>query len=434
VLPTIAGCHHADPPRSRPRPPPVRLPEDPKRVFLKAAELFDRHERAGRWTAERCAQAAAAFGRVPDAAFPGDRDRATRLEALYNAAVAHRRCRDDAKAKPILEEVLRRDPKFHRARTQLALLDVHAGGAVGKAIAELQRAIADAEFKNIEALVHLAALQMRRGNEETDEEGASDFERAKANIQRALAIDDGFMPAFNQLALYYLESAKKKQRPEGSPSAQALELALLVCGQAIQRDATYAPIRNTLGLVASELGDFSQASAAFGEARTLDPQFFEAHMNYAAVNLQFRNFAEAERAYRAAIGLRERNYDAHLGLALALRAQIGDTDLDAQIARVGKELDLARAIDPNRPESYFNAGVLTEELKTKTVEGPRRAALLREAKELYRTFIDKARSKASQRGPGSIALAAAVARAEQRISDVDVTLDVIRGDAPKPSH
>ena len=37
-----------------------------------------------------------------------------------------------------------------------------------------------------------------------------DFDCAKLNLQRALAIDDGYMPAFNQLALYYFGSAKKK--------------------------------------------------------------------------------------------------------------------------------------------------------------------------------------------------------------------------------
>src|SRR6202023_1177077 len=83
-----------------------------------------------------------------------------------------------------------------------------------------------------------------------------DFDCAKLNLQRALAIDDGYMPAFNQLALYYFGSAKKKASPGrkiGRTIAtnaamgkrgdiQQLELAALVCSQGIRKNATYAPI------------------------------------------------------------------------------------------------------------------------------------------------------------------------------------------------
>ena len=56
----------------------------------------------------------------------------------------------------------------------------------------------------------LAALQMERGNDQADGDGKNDLERAQRNLQRALAIDDSYMPAFNQLAVYYLEQAKAK--------------------------------------------------------------------------------------------------------------------------------------------------------------------------------------------------------------------------------
>ena len=49
---------------------------------------------------------------------------------------------------------------------------------------------------------------MGRNNKTSDKDGENDMERAKKNLQRALAIDDGYMPAFNQLALYYFERAK----------------------------------------------------------------------------------------------------------------------------------------------------------------------------------------------------------------------------------
>src|SRR5690606_14052222 len=85
---------------------------------------------------------------------------------------------------------------------------------------------------------------------------------------------------------------------------QALELAALVCSQALRKNPNYAPVHNTSGLISAELGDLSAAARAFGTARQLDPKFFEAHMNYAAVNLSFRGFRQAEDAYRKALQLR----------------------------------------------------------------------------------------------------------------------------------
>src|SRR5688572_1364244 len=78
-------------------------------------------------------------------------------------------------------------------------------------IAELrQAAITDAQFKNVEALVHLGMMYMRRNNQASDNDGANDLARAKKYAQSALAVDDGYMPAFNLLALVYLEAAKQK--------------------------------------------------------------------------------------------------------------------------------------------------------------------------------------------------------------------------------
>ena len=95
---------------------------------------------------------------------------------------------------------------------------------------------------------------------------------AKLNLQRALAIDDASMPAYDQLAQWYLKTKR-------------LDLAALVCSQAIKRDASYAPIHNTAGLVESAQGRVNGALAEFTIARRLDPKLFEAHMNYANVNL-----------------------------------------------------------------------------------------------------------------------------------------------------
>src|SRR5262249_11110365 len=147
---------------------------------------------------------------------------------------------------------------------------------------------------------------------------------------------DSFLPAYDQLAIYHLEAARRSAperaalldsaigaaQPAFKGDTQALELAALVCSQAIRRNAGWAPIHNTAGLIQAELGNMSAAVQEFNTARKLDARLFEAQMNAAAVNLSFRGFVEAEKAYRKAVELRPDDYEAHLGLGLALRGQI----------------------------------------------------------------------------------------------------------------
>lgn len=135
----------------------------------------------------------------------------------------------------------------------------------------------------------------------------TDPECSKRNLQRALAIDDAYMPALNQLALFYFQQAKKRVGAVTSSqkgtrgraiatnaaigkraNVQQLELAALVCSQAIRKNPSYAPIHNTAGLIQTELGQVNSAVREFQTAAQLDPKFFEAQMNFAAVNLSFR--------------------------------------------------------------------------------------------------------------------------------------------------
>src|SRR6185437_9627047 len=123
----------------------------------------------------------------------------------------------------------------------------------------------------------------------------------------------------------------------------------------------------------------------------LDPKFFEAQMNYAAVNLSFRGFEQAQGAYEKALAMRPNDYDAHLGKALALRGQISDANYDAQVAAVQGELDTCKKIDPNRPDAFYNEGILTQEYKAKA-GGGKDATIkaLDQAKAIFQSFVDKA--------------------------------------------
>jgi len=237
-----------------------------------ALQMMVAHDKANDWNDASCTQVAKLF---LDAA-SAQKSKGDLPEAVYNAGLAYQRCNKDADAKKQFEAALSISQKFHHARVQMALYDLRERGdsAIEPVIGELQQAVRDAEFQNVEALVNLAMLYMKRRNANPDQDGANDFERAKKNLQRALAIDDGYQPAFNQLALYYLEMAKTKAGRGGRRKAavfvktkkadqQMLELAALVCSQAIRKNPKYAAIHNTAGLIQGELQDINGAVREF---------------------------------------------------------------------------------------------------------------------------------------------------------------------------
>ncbi|MBX3181168.1 MAG: hypothetical protein KIT72_15195 [Polyangiaceae bacterium] len=399
--------------------------------FQRALDKFVANDRSGNWTEASCSSVGAEFL----AAAEEQRKSSGKAlpEALYNAGLAFARCGQDEKAKKHFQEAASASSDFHRARGQLALYEYQTTKNIDATIEKLEQIIRDAKFQNVEALVSVAALQLERGNEVANADGKNDLERAKLNIQRALAIDDSFMPAFNQLAIYYLELAKRsaegakkqgKQRrslvvasDQGvDVNRQQLDLAALVASQAIRKNPKYAPIHNTAGLIQVQLRDYNGAVQSFKRARSLDPKFFEAHMNYAAVNLSFRGFSEAEQAYRDAIKLQPKTFEAHLGLALALRGQINDANFDKNVAEAQKHLDEARKIAPDRAETYYNEAILTQEYKAKGDE-KNSIPMLKKAASIYDTFVSKAGSDA--------AFASAVKIAKDRSTDISDTIKFI---------
>ncbi len=335
-----------------------------REVPLQGLADMARHERDHDWSEAACKETVALLLGGGAAAVPA--------AASYDAGLVQRRCGKGVEARALFEAALAQDPAFHPARTALALARASDAGGLDGAIAELSRSVHDARFSDPTALVALATLQMQRGSGSADGEGTDDIDRARQNLHRALAIDDASMPALNQLALLHLARARRgvhedPHRSEGKKAAtQALEMAALVCTQAIAKNPRWAPIHNTAGLVEVELGNLSRAAAAFDEARHLDPRLVDAQMNLAALNLQVRGFARAEEAYRAVLAQRPDEYDARVGLALAIRGQIDAASEPARVADATKELLHAERIAPDRPEAWFNQAILVQEYGGRT--------------------------------------------------------------------
>lgn len=400
--------------------------------FDRALQAFIEHDRKQDWNEGSCKEVAEMF----DSASAEQKSMTGRglAEAAYNAGLSYQRCGKDDQARAKFEEATQIDSGFHRARAQLALYDYQRTNDLDGTISRLDQIIREAKFQNAEALVSLAALQMERDSDRADGDGKDDLERAHKNLQRALAVDDTYMPAFNQLAVYYLEQARKKaggkvksrrgkrgMEVSGAKKAevneQQLDLAALVASQAQRKNPNYAPIHNTTGLIQVELKNFNGAVKSFSRARQLDPKFFEAHMNYAAVNLSFRGFQEAEKAYREALKLRPKEYEAYLGLALAIRGQINDSNFDKNVAEAQKILDEAKKIDSSRPETYYNEAILTHEFRAKRA-GDKAIPILEKAAAQYQDFVNKA-------GDDPV-FAAAVKRSNERIQDIRDTIQFLK--------
>jgi Tfp pilus assembly protein PilF len=400
-----------------------------KNKFNAALDAFLAHDKANDWNEAACTEVAKKFEEA------ASEQKGGLPEAVFNAGLAYQRCAKEGEARKRFEKALAENPQFHHSKAQIALYDYKANGNEDAVISSLQQAVLDAKFQNVPALVNLAMMQMQRDSAQGGEGCKDDMECAKKNLQRALAIDDGYMPAFNQLALYYFNQAKKRagaiksgkgKRQIATNAAlgkranvQELELAALVCSQAIRKNPGYAPIHNTAGLIQNELGLVNGAVAAFRQAASLDARLFEAQMNYAAVNLSFRGFEEAQKAYQKAIEMRAGDYDAHLGLALALRGQINDSNYDKQVAAVQAELDAAKKIDGARPDAYYNEGILVQEYKSKGLDKDKTIAAFEQAQSILRSFVEKATGKPEYDG--------AVKRAKERIEDMDGMKEFIKG-------
>src|SRR5581483_1439748 len=124
------------------------------------------------------------------------------------------------------------------------------------------------------------------------------------------------LPARNQLALAYLQQAGD------DPNSQRIFLAGLVCAQAVQVATAasseltpevrsyVADLYNTWGVIDMRRNEIIKALDHFRRAYQLNPNMFEAWVNYGTINLSFRGYQDAREAFEHATQLRPNDYDA----------------------------------------------------------------------------------------------------------------------------
>jgi tetratricopeptide (TPR) repeat protein len=147
---------------------------------------------------------------------------------------------------------------------------------------------------------------------------------------------------------------------------------------------------------------------------------FEAWVNYGTINLSFRGYQDAKEAFEHAIALRDDSYDAHIGLGVALRGLAltqPDTERAQTLARAQQEYERARTLDANRPDAYYNLGVLNMNYMGGAIPD------LRTARELLQQFVQRAGSTAR--------FVTSVGNATRHIRNIDQTitaLEAVGGD------
>ncbi len=315
-----------------------------------ALDEFEANEKSG-WTSSKCNSSSKSFENAADAQGGGF------AEAEYMAGLALSRC-GDSEAYEHYESALKVDAKFCKARVALGLRDLESG-RTSQAKSAFEQSIKD-DPQCTSGYTNLAVVQRSQG--QSDE--------ALKNLRRALAIESDYLAAFNQMALLHYDRGRKGNAAE-------LDLAEVVCRQAQMLDADYAPIYNTWGLIKVYKGDVISALRFFQKAITLDPDLFEAQMNFGEVTISFRGYEDGRKAFARAVELQPNNYDAVIGLGTALRGLERFAEAETQYER-------AKQLDANRPEAYFNLGVLYQDYMSGSV------ADLKKAKGYFSDFLKRA--------------------------------------------
>lgn len=409
-----------------------KVGEDERVDFDKAAARYQKLKQAGPLKGGDCDDAASAFRRVADRS-PG------LLIARHNEAAVGFECGRQQDAMRIWEDLANKG--YAPALGQLGYAAWQAGDA-GRAEGYFGRAIAaDPQVASIAARMNLAQILRERARRMGGSEKDRLAREASTHLRTVLALDGNNLQAYATLCHLYYDirlpdaailvgrqglkraeeiatgkfedqeavqeagaepdaAAKRRgKRPQEERGASGRRRAKEVggTGWTVEMKKHTAFVYNTLGLVDLDRKRFSEAIAHFKVAVKQDPELYEARLNLAALSLKFRDYTTADENFGAVLAAQPRNYEAMMGRGVALRGNRKFDEAEQVYAN-------AQQVDPSRPESYFNLGLLHQEYK-----GSERA-MLQKAQEYYRQFLGRA-------GGGT---SAALKRdAQKRIKDID---------------
>lgn len=352
----------------------------PKDDFEVAVAYFRDAEQTG-WSNDKCQSAADKFTRASGG---------KRAEGYFNAGVAMERCGRTNDAEKLYKKALDLNPKHGPSLANLGVIAFRAG-KTQEAQSDFDQAVAnDAKLQVSAARANLAWLEYQQLRQTTVPATRQQLEAdALANLQRALAIDNDSVVAYTIMALVYMEGADKNRN--------RLDLADLLLTEGKKRNDKYAPLWNAMGLLQMRRNNVAKALEDFRQAATLDPKLVEARMNVAQIVLSSRNYDEAETQFREVLKQKKNEYAALVGLGVALRGQgtvmrsAGQMDkFQQKIDEAEKSYRAAVEVDKNRPDAYYNLGLLYKDYRTNDPDQTKNIVQYKKAKEYFQEYLSRA--------------------------------------------
>ncbi|MFH1964642.1 MAG: tetratricopeptide repeat protein, partial [Acidobacteriota bacterium] len=166
---------------------------------------------------------------------------------------------------------------------------------------------------------------------------------AEAMFRKALEINPENVEA--HLSLGYLLGKREEY-----------EEAAFHLKEVIRIDPGSAKAHSNLGYVFMRKGDRGEAFGSFFRAVQLNSRMVEAHLGMGVLRLEQGDFDLAENRFRIVLGLEQNNISAGVGLAKALRQQVGKKDKALEVI-----IDIVR-MDPNHVEALLETGEILAEM------------------------------------------------------------------------
>lgn len=316
---------------------------------------------------EQSPQAAPDSGAEQAAPQAAPRDPLIEAAELYASAAAGDRPYD--RIESLVREAIDSDEQNPDAWFNLGVLQYEQGD-VDAAIASWERA-GQADPTYARGLANIGYLQLQRG--QTDAAVAT-FEACLqrretepgCNINLSLLYREGAVGVQGDVDTSAIQKLRLALGGDGR-NAEAyaniariyheqgrLELARLVCENAMLLGIDAAVLHNRLGLIALDQEDVITAYAEFRRAVEADPDYLDAWLNIGAMSLSFRDYEAALEAFDVVLAERSDDHDVRLSYGAALR---GLDQYEAAEAEYRQVLEAS----PGNLGALYNLAVLYQE-------------------------------------------------------------------------
>nr|HEX4312430.1 tetratricopeptide repeat protein [Kofleriaceae bacterium] len=344
--------------------------KEAKNDFQGAEAFFDQTDKANGWNESSCRSAADKFQSVV-------RSHPDLVEAQYMVGLSFHRCNLMKDAEQAYQSAARgQGPYAAKATSNLGEI-YYAAGKVDAAKGYWESAL-KIDGKLVAARNMLASLMLEDMRKLSFKDAAWKKldEDARFQLSNVLGVDSENVKAYTVMALIWMEGFQGNKN--------RLDLAKFALDEAKKRNEKFAPLQNAYGLYYMHRNAQSEALQHFMAAVDADPKFVEARMNVGLTTVNFRKYDTAKEQFSKVLELTgNKNYDAYIGLGLALR---GANDF----AGAEQQYNNAIKLDGTRGEAYYNLGVLYKDFKANKAASLQDSQKIdRQAKDYFNNFLSK---------------------------------------------